>query len=161
MSGRNSRIVRNRDRSSSGFELDPNILKIVGIVVTVLAIIIAVIAFFVNLNKSAKVENDINAKIPYEYFLLSTEKNVGVIDKNGNTVIEAKYDVIEIPNPSKDVFICYNVDGECEMLNKNGKKILSDFENIETIISSNDNAETEKFVLRYKKDNFKRYRNLL
>ena len=36
------------------------------------------------------------------------DNKYGVINKNGDIVIDANYDIIEIPNPAKDIFICKN-----------------------------------------------------
>ena len=50
----------------------------------------------------------------------------GVIDKSGNIVIDADYEAVQIPNPSKDIFICikeYNQDTkEYATVVYNGKK---------------------------------------
>ena len=38
--------------------------------------------------------------------LFENEKS-GVIDKNGNKIIETKYEDVKIPNPEQAIFICY------------------------------------------------------
>ena len=152
MSGRNSRIVRNRDRNSGW---DSNNAKIIaGVAAVIFLIIVAVIVLVLNLTNNLSNESaNLNKNIPYEYFLLSTDENLGVIDKKGKEIIEAKYASIEIPNPSKDVFICYQEDGQAQILNKDGKEIFGKYEQVESIYSKTENAEVEKFVLKYKKDN--------
>ena len=42
-----------------------------------------------------------------DYFLVFDDK-YGVIDKNGDMIVETNFDMIQIPNPSKDIFICMN-----------------------------------------------------
>ena len=43
----------------------------------------------------------------YNYFVVKQDNLVGVIDRSGNTVVEATYENVVIPNPEKAVFICY------------------------------------------------------
>jgi len=156
MSGRNSRIVRNRDRSKNIIDWNSNNAKIiVGIsiaILVVLIIIVIIVGKVKNNNNQKQIESISNSKI-YEYFMLSSGENIGVIDKKANTIIDAKYARIDIPNPSKDVFFCYSDDEKYEILNKNAEKIFSDYEKVEAISISNENGEFEKNVLKYKKNN--------
>lgn len=155
MSGRNNRIVRNRERNNNGIEWDSNNAKIfVSIAIVILIILITIIVVILKLKSNHKKQiQGISSKIAYEYFILSSEENVGVIDKKGNKVIDSKYERIDIPNPSKDVFFCYIDDEKYEILNKNSKKLFSNYEQVEEINSSNENSEPEKYVLKYKKNN--------
>ena len=86
-------------------------------VILVIAII-AGIATFVVLKK---IESDRNYTIEkidkYNYFVLKTNNSYGVIDNNGNTIIDAEYEKIIIPNPTKDVFVC-SKNEETFILNK-------------------------------------------
>lgn len=149
MSGRNSRVVRTRERSSDWASNNAKIAA--GVVAIILAIIVAVIVIVLNLknNFGGDIVN-LDRNIPYEYFLLSESENLGVIDKKGNQIIEAKYASIEIPNPSKDVFICYSEDGQTKILNKVGKPIFEKYEQVQAIYSKTENPEIENFVLKYK-----------
>ena len=58
-----------------------------------------------NINKN--VIKDYQLEIVYEinYMLAKENNKFGVIDKAGNKVIDTLYDEIQIPNPSKPVFI--------------------------------------------------------
>lgn len=154
MSGRNNRIVRNRDRNGNGFDLSSNSAKIIiGILVAVFFVVmIILICSKVKNGKSTRRAVEDEKNINYEYFMLVSEENIGVIDKKGNEIIKAEYVQIDIPNPSKDVFICYSEDEKITVLNKAGKKILTEYEEIQIVQSTLENSETEKNVLKYKKD---------
>ena len=152
MSSRNSRIVRNRERSKDGFEWNSINIKIVASI-AIIVLIIAVVIIVKFTKKADKIQNiEDNAIMSYEYFVLSAGDNVGVIDKTGKKIIEAKYQNVLIPNPQKDVFLCYIDDEKYEILNKEGQKIFSDFDQVETIYTLSDTDEMEKNVLKYKKD---------
>lgn len=153
MSGRNNRIVRNRERNSNGFELNSNNIKIIASVVAIILIIIIaiiVVVFKVTNKKDIVQVSELDKNNIYEYFLLSSGDNVGVIDKNGEQIIDTKYVNLYIPNPSKDVFVCYTSDDEYEILNKNEKKIFTDYEEVSAIETSSENLEVEKYVMKYK-----------
>ena len=42
----------------------------------------------------------------HKYYLLKQDNKFGIIDANGNTLINPKYTEIRIPNPQKPVFFC-------------------------------------------------------
>ena len=44
----------------------------------------------------------------YEYFILRQDNKYGVINKNGDIVIDCEYENVIIPDPQKAVFICYD-----------------------------------------------------
>ncbi len=114
--------------------------------------IIAGIATFVVLKKS---ENDRNYTIEkidkYNYFVLKTNNNYGVIDNNGNTIIDAEYEKIIIPNPTKDVFVC-NKGEETFILNSKKEKLFEEYDSVEPIKLKNIASDLmyEKSVLKYK-----------
>lgn len=91
MSGRNNRIVRNRDRTSD-FLWNSSIFKIGASILVMILIVIACWLFWKQKNAKRTFclaeQNDIS----YEYFILSTENGIGVIDREGNQIIEAKYE---------------------------------------------------------------------
>lgn len=155
MSGRNNRIVRNRERNSSGLEENSKIIKRIGIIGIIILFVIA--GACVLKNKSTNSKNTIqtaSGKVDdlYEYFILSSNGNIGVIDKKGNELIKPQYPKVDIPNPVKDVFICYSDDENSQILNKNGEEILKEYEKVEIIQSTNENKEIEKSVLKYKQN---------
>ena len=114
--------------------------------------IIAGIATFVVLKKS---ENDRNYAIEkidkYNYFVLKTNNNYGVIDNNGNTIIDAEYEKMIIPNPTKDVFVC-NKGEETFILNSKKEKLFEEYDSVEPIKLKNIASDLmyEKSVLKYK-----------
>jgi len=149
LSGRNSRIIRSRERGEKQFQINPKILIIIAIIIVIFAILMIALK-----NRKPKLNfvND-TRDINYEYFLLSSNENVGVIDKKGNEIIDAKYTNIYIPDPSKGVFICYE-DDKVVILNEKLEEIFTNYEKVEPITSLNNYNETEKNLLKYKKDDF-------
>ena len=77
------------------------IISIIAIVV--IAIIVIGGIFLKNILEEYNIE-DVNQ---FSYFTLYQNQKYGVIDTKGNIIVEAKYDKVAIPNPSKPVFICY------------------------------------------------------
>lgn len=91
----------------------------------------------------------------YKYFLAFRDNKYGVIDSQGNTVVDANYDKIAIPNPRKAVFICSNEgDEKNTILNEKKERIFENYDNVEEIgleglITS---LPYEKSVLKYKEN---------
>lgn len=133
-------------------------------VIAVLSIIILIIGIIsiikYNKNKS-KFNYTIEQISEVNYFLLMQNNKYGVINKNGDIVVDPIYDVVEIPNASKPVFICKgNYDqnsGEYNIQVFNDKKepILYQYYTVEAIKLNNveSNGNYEKSVLKYKSDN--------
>lgn len=92
-----------------------------------------------------------------QYFLDFDEK-YGVINKDGEEIIDTNFDMIQIPNPSKDIFVCmsnYNAETgsyETKIYNKNREELFTNYEKVEAISrqESLDNIPYEKSVLKYK-----------
>ena len=107
------------------------------IFIVILLIIIGVIVTIVkqNNNKRFSIE-EINE---YNYFLLNENNKMGVIDSSGKIIIEPTYDSIQIPNPSKGVFIClydYNSqteDYKTKVLNEKNEEIFTKYEKVTAI----------------------------
>ena len=153
MSDRNSRSAINRERNNK-ISGSNNLKIIVSIIAIVLIVVLTIIVICGKVkNKRKKVLSVSNDILTYEYFVLASNETVGVIDKSGNNVIETKYERIDIPNPRKDVFVCYSTDGNADVLNKKGQKILSKFDDVEIVTSTNEDVEIENHILKYKKDN--------
>lgn len=156
MSSRNNRVVRNRERSSSHING-----KTIGSVLAIILVIVVGIVFVWSKgkkqNSDRQIAEEIN-NISYEYFMLSSNENVGVIDKQGNLLIDTKYARIDIPNPSKDVFFCYAEDETKKVFNQKAEQILSEYEEVDVIraIATEEIGEfeqdMEKQVLKYKKN---------
>ena len=126
--------------------------KLIYIIVAIaILIIIAIVGFFVI---HQKIFQDTNISIAdYKYFVLYSENDkVGVIDRDGNTILDSTYTDVYIPNPLKDVFICFDGDSS-SVVNSKGEKIFEDYKDISALITSESSLlDLEKNVLRYKKD---------
>ena len=131
------------------------------VVLSIIILIIGIISIIkYNKNKS-KFNYTIEQISEVNYFLLMQNNKYGVINKNGDIVVDPVYDVVEIPNASKPVFICKgNYDqnsGEYNIQVFNDKKepILYQYYTVEAIKLNNveSNGNYEKSVLKYKSDN--------
>lgn len=128
---------------------------IIGIIIFI--VIALAIVFTVNeIQLSYQIEEikDIN------YAIFVHEERYGVIDKTGNVVVEPNYDAIQIPNPSKPVFVCigdYNPETKeyrTKVFNDKNEQLFQYYEGIQ-VIPVETNIETtpyEKSTLIYKKD---------
>ncbi len=133
--------------------------KLKWIILIVAIIIIAVIGAIIIANELG-LQYEIEEIKEYNYFLLTKDSKYGVIDKSGNIIIEPKYIAIQIPNPSKPIFICIsNYDQktetyETEVFNEKGEEIFTDYQNVQaiTIDTNIESNPYEKSVLLYKKD---------
>ena len=97
----------------------------------------------------------------YEYFTAFSADKWGVIDQDGEIVINPSYqEMIVIPDKTKDVFICtYNVNEEngtyqTKAVNSNNEEILTGYDQIEALdnMDKNGNVWYEENVLRVKKN---------
>lgn len=115
--------------------------------------IIIVIVLLVVIIKRNSNDLDVYRDLKYNYFVMySTQDKVGVIDTTGQIVIEPIYMDIYIPNPEKDVFICYSSETEYKILNSKGEELFTDYEGVSVIQTSEDSLDFEKYVLRFQKD---------
>lgn len=122
-------------------------------------LLIAIILVITNLVKNKKVT--LQEITQYNYFITSINGKFGVIDKTGKTIIEPKYDYVQIPNPSKSIFVClydYNVESKeytSKVLNENNKEILYKYKNIQAIPNNNTSISNsyQTQILRYKENN--------
>lgn len=121
--------------------------KKIGILIVILLIIICAIIFLVK-NKNSKYNYDLSKINSYEYFTLVSNEKCGVINKNGDIIIEPNYTKIAIPNPEKDIFFCYDND-DVQVLNSKKEKLYDNFEKVEPI-----NLKNVATTLNYEKDTF-------
>lgn len=131
-------------------------MKKKSIILLLLISAIIIIALFIKSNaQKGKIEYSIADVDIYKYIKYKDEKNYGVIDRDGNIIIEATYQNIEIPNPSKDVFICYKDEEQSEVLNSKKETLFKEFDKVEPIKLKNIASTLcyEKSVLKYKKNN--------
>lgn len=130
------------------------------IIITIITILVfgAIAMYLWKRNENSyKIEKVTNIK----YNLILENKKYGVIDEIGNIIVKPQYDIIQIPNPSKPVFICmhdYNVNlqqYEIDVFNENGQKILTEYESVQALPTEStwDGIPFEKSVLKYKKNN--------
>ena len=133
-------------------------LIIIGILILIIiAIVVSLIIYFSN---RAKYIFDVEYVSNIEYNTVKVEDKYGVIDGNGNIVIEPTYNVIQIPNPSKPVFICmsnYNTETkeyETKALNDKKEQVITGYSNIQAIPANStaDGIPFENTVLKYKRD---------
>lgn len=127
--------------------------RLIAIIVIIL-IVLGVIIIRNNINKS-KNEYEIAKVDVYNYVKFREKDKYGVIDRSGNTIIPAEYKKIDIPNPSKDVFLCYKEDSEiAEVLNSKNEAIITGYDKVEAIKIKNiaSTLSFEKSVLKYQKN---------
>lgn len=89
----------------------------------------------------------------YHYYIYQNEGKYGVINEKGETIIEAKYSNVMIPNPEKDIFVCYQNE-MIEILNSKQEKIFTQYEKVEPIKLKNvaSTLTYEKSTLLYEQD---------
>ena len=73
---------------------------IIGIVI--LIAIVALVVFIVNRMSYSYTVEEVKE---FNYNILTKNERYGVINKNGEVVVEPIYDTVQIPNPSKPVTI--------------------------------------------------------
>lgn len=133
--------------------------KIRWIIIGIVAVIIIAISIMAIINE-VQLHYKVEEISEYKYFTLEQNQKYGVIDRNGNIVIEAEYGAVQIPNPSKAILVCvkeYNENTkEYETVVYNEKKevLLSNYKNVQAIsIYTNVNSTPyEKSVLTYKEN---------
>ena len=130
----------------------------------VFAVIIAIIVviMFIFIIKGILTKDKEQVKITSkDYFVVFQNNKWGVIDSNGDNIIDPSYEeMITIPNSKKDVFLCiYDVNYETgeyktKALNSKNEEILTQYEQIEAISNqdANNNMWYEDNVLKVKKD---------
>ena len=132
-------------------------IKWIIIGIAIIAIIaIAIILIINEMGYSYKIEEitEIN------YTILVHEEKYGVIDKQGNIIIEPIYDAVQIPNPSKPVFICFGDYNEetkqyqTKVFNDKNEQLFQEYETVQ-VIPIETNIETtpyEKSTLIYQQN---------
>lgn len=127
---------------------------VLAIIIFVLVIVTIIISFgiYKKVMEQGK-DYEIEEIKEYQYFILKQEDLYGVIDRQGNIVVNPQYNEIKIPNPKKAVFICY--EGEnTSILNEKEEKIMTEYQKIEPIRLKNISSDLmyEKSVLKYEKE---------
>ncbi len=132
--------------------------KVIILTGILLIIIILAIVITMYLMKRAKYIYNVEKVSEINYNIINIDNRYGVIDKEGNVIIEPNYDVIQIPNPSKPIFICmsdYNTETKeyaTKVLNDKKEQILTGYESVQAIPTETtaDGIPFEKTVLKYK-----------
>ena len=133
-----------------------NVKSIIIGVIIIIAIVAIIIAIYSNIGKKVSIEEITE----YDYFITSIDGKSGVIDKQGNILIDPEYDYIQIPNPSKPIFIClydYNSDTRdysSKVLNEKGEEIYTSYNSIQAIPNNNTSIQNsyQTGILKYKQD---------
>ena len=132
---------------------------IILVVALVIIIIIGIILTMYFMNR-AKYVFDVKNVSEIKYNVLNIDDRYGVIDDQGNIIIEPSYNVIQIPDPSIPVFICmsnYSTETkeyETKVLNDKKEQIITGYDNVQAIPTETtaDEVPFENTVLRYKQD---------
>ena len=123
-------------------------------------IAIAVVIMFVVIIKNALSDRKETDK-DYEYFALYSANKWGIINQEGEIVIQPSYqEMIIVPDKTKDIFICmYNVNEETgeyktKVINSKKEEIFSNYDKVEAIenIDENENVWYEGGILRTEKN---------
>lgn len=124
-------------------------IRIITIIVIMVMILLGIYIYIDNDSKKYEVEEISN----FYYYPIYENGRMGVIDANGNLLVEPTYDNIKIPNPEKAVFICD--DGQSIIIQNDKKELLfSEYEHVNEIDTKGtiSNIPYEKRVLSYQKD---------
>ena len=127
--------------------------KIIILIVILLIIIAVAVGITMYLNNQrynyelSEISND-----QIQYYKLEQDGKYGVIDREGNIVVEPVYSTIDIPNPTLPVFIKSDDAQNFSAIDNNGNDILTGYESVEAISINNisSNIPYEKTVLKYK-----------
>lgn len=128
------------------------LVLIIALVIVVIAIIICISMIMHNKKYNYKLIEIEDSDI--SYYKLEQNGKFGVIDKDGNIVIEPKYACIDIPNPTKPIFIKSEDNKNYKAIDNNGNELFSQYESVEAISinSITSSIPYEKTVLKYKAD---------
>lgn len=129
--------------------------QIIGISIICFIVVCIMIGCFlfgyIGKNKNKKYELEKITK--WNYFTIIENDKMGVIDNKGNVIIEPNYEDIQIPNPTKDIFICSN-ENETKIVNAKGEEKFKSFEEVSAFQLKELATEIpfEKSVLKYKEN---------
>ncbi len=133
------------------------------IIITTILLSISVIVAIVGIcikNNIEKYNYHIEEITSIDYMKICENNKFGVINKNGDVIVRPIYDEIDIPNPSKPLFICmYNYNEEkqqynIKVLNEKSEQILYQYVIVEAIKLNGSTSKIpyEKSVLKYMKN---------
>ena len=134
-----------------------NLKKVFGVIVAI-AVLVMMVILIINIVKTSKDKVEIKK---YSYYTSYENGKFGVINNEGENVIEPQYDeIVLIPNNEKPVFVCtYDVNDQegtykTKVVNEKNEEILSGYEKIEAIenYDSKQNIWYEDNILRVMQD---------
>uniref|UniRef100_UPI0039B9648C WG repeat-containing protein n=1 Tax=Candidatus Ruminimicrobium bovinum TaxID=3242779 RepID=UPI0039B9648C len=121
-----------------------NMKKVFAVFATILIIILFIIG--INLILKADKNKVVSKNIELNYYTIFSNGNWGVINSNGDVVIEPMYpEMIIIPNKSKAVFVCnYEVDYnegnyKTKVVNEKNEEIFTGYEKKSVILNYDEN----------------------
>ena len=102
-------------------------------IVPIAIILIIILGYFIfEKIDSSKREYQTEQVSEYKYFVAKIDEKYGVIDATGKIIINAEYDKIEIPNPSKEVFICYKGE-KSSAINSTKQQLFAEYNSVRAI----------------------------
>ena len=131
--------------------------KVAATIITIIVIIMVIISIRNLFSGNATAQE---MTVQTSYFTVYEDGKYGVINNDGEYVIELEYDeMIIIPDETQDLFICtYNVDYdnetyETKVLDANGNEILTEYSNVQAIERTNSNEIWyDTYLLIYKEN---------
>ena len=130
-------------------------------VIATIFVLVVLIMIIVLVLRVPKIDISKGKNVANSYIAVYTNDKWGVINSKGEIVVDAKYDnMIIIPDPTKDIFICQeNVDLENETytsfaINEKGEKLYSSYDQIEAMQNVDENGIVfyDTNVLKVEKD---------
>lgn len=134
-----------------------NMKKVVGVMVA-FAVVVMIIISIVNIVKTSNKKIEVKK---YSYYTAYENGKFGVINNEGQTVIEPTYnEYIAIPNNDKAVFVCtYDINDadstyKTKVINEKNEEVLTGYDKIEAIdnYDSKQNIWYEDNILRVSKN---------
>jgi len=130
------------------------------IVLLLIAISIVLVVGYLFWKVSTDKSYEIETITEFSYFKVYENEKYGVMDAQGRILVEPQYDMLEIPNPSKAIFIGYShYDSQkgqyqTEVINEKNEKILTQYTGIQPLMFKDASAEVpyEKSVLIYQEN---------
>lgn len=134
-----------------------NMKKVLGVIVAILVIIMVIVSI-VNVIKNGEDKKKVKS---YSYYTVYENGKFGVINNEGETVINPEYtEIVLIPNKDIPIFICtYDLNDQdgtykTKVINQKNEEIFKEYSKVEAIdnFDSKQNIWYEDDVLRVEKD---------
>ena len=134
-----------------------NMKKVLGVIVAILVIIMVIVSI-VNVIKNGEDKKKVKS---YSYYTVYENGKFGVINNEGETVINPEYtEIVLIPNKDVPMFICtYDLNDQdgtykTKVINQKNEEIFKEYSKVEAIdnFDSKQNIWYEDDVLRVEKD---------